>query len=60
MQKGKDNTGMSGAPEIAYRLLQPSQLRMEIKNEKFNYKKYILESIEKEEKIQPVSFIDLS
>jgi hypothetical protein len=32
LNREKDHSGMSGAPEIAYKLIQPTQLRIDFKN----------------------------
>jgi hypothetical protein len=34
-------TGMSGAPEVGYKVAQPEQLRVEFKHAHFDYKKYV-------------------
>jgi hypothetical protein len=32
LNREKDQSGMSGAPEISYKLIQPTQLRVDFKN----------------------------
>jgi hypothetical protein len=59
-EKGQNSSGLSGAPEVGYRVVQPAQLRVEYKNDQFNYKKYVLDSIEREEKKKKVTVVDLT
>lgn len=59
-KRGRDATGMSGAPEVGYKLVQPASLRVEFKHEHFDYRKYVQENLEKAEKQKVVSFCDLT
>lgn len=56
----QNQSGLSGAPEVGYRVVQPSQLKVELKHERFDYKRYLLDSIERDEKKKRVSVVDLT
>lgn len=60
MFKNKDKTEHSIDPDITYKLIQPAQLRVDYKNEKFSYKAYVKESMQREENKKVVSFFDLT
>lgn len=60
MFKTKDKTQPSIDPDITYNLSQPAQLRVNFKNEKFSYKAYVKESMEREENKKVVSCFDLT
>lgn len=53
-------TGMSGAPEVGYKLAQPEQLRMKFKHAGFDYRKYVQESMKREERKKKVTVVDLT
>jgi hypothetical protein len=59
-EKKGHETGMSGASEVEYKLIQPAQVRVEFNHDKFDYRKYLRESLEKEEKKKMVAFFDLT
>ena len=55
----QSQSGLSGAPEVGYRVVQPSQLRVEFKHHRFDYRQYVRDSIEREEKKKKVTVVDL-
>lgn len=60
MFKTKDKTQPSIDPDITYKLIQPAQVRVDYKNERFSYKNYVKESMQREENKKIVSFFDLT
>lgn len=52
--KGKETV------DVGYKLLQPAQVRVELKHDRFNYRKYVQETLEKDDKKQMISFCDLT
>lgn len=46
--------------DVGYKLLQPAQVRLELKLERFNYRQYVQDSLDKEEKKKIVGFCDLT